>query len=74
MKLFKARLLEVGMFAVFSATIFGVLKGASVILGMIHPMLGGIIVLLMVAAVIIYVLGTGIYWLFIEPFRKGRDE
>lgn len=78
MKLFIARLLELASYILLAAILLGVAFGAYALLVMIHPLAPeilanslGLLLLLGGAIAGAYVF---IKWLFIEPFRKGREE
>lgn len=78
MKEFKARLLELVSCILFMAVLLGVAFGSYALLVMIHPLAPGIIAFSVGALLLVGGAITGVYkfikWLFIEPFRKGRNQ
>lgn len=76
MKLFKSRLKELGIMLLFSVILIAlcfVPFGFILLSGHIHEDLPGILVTLIVFGLIGFWVLRGLYWLFIEPFRKPKE-
>lgn len=76
MKLFLSRLKETGLIIVASTIIVAVFLGlpflVMYLLGEIDPDIPTYVITVLFIGFIVYYVGKGLYWLFIEPFIKQK--